>query len=111
MAYAMEVAYAFLRILVQTRAKGHSAVGAICYRFGLAAQSSFPGGDGVPRTFDYTHRTGIEQTGCALPGGASEGWRDPLEWAHRVEAADRRCINEENVICYQLDVNLSSASQ
>ena len=84
------VAYAFLRILVQTRAKGHSAIGAVCYRFGLAAVSSFPGTDGVPRTFDYTHRTGIEEAGCALPGGASDAWRDPLEWAHRVEAADKR---------------------
>ena len=90
MAYAMAMAYAFLRILVQTRAKGHSAIGVVCYRFGLAARSSFPGEDGVPRTFDYTHRTGIEQTGCALPGGASDAWRAPLEWAHRVEAADKR---------------------
>ena len=88
MAYA--VAYAFLRILVQTRAKGHSAIGAVCYRFGLAAQSAFLGEDGVPRTFDYTHRTAIAQTGCALPHGASDAWRDPLEWAHRVEAADKR---------------------
>ena len=84
------MAYAFLRTLVQTRAKGHSAVGVVCYRFGLAAQSSFPGEDGVPRTFDYTHRTGIAQTGYALPAGASDAWRDPLEWAHRVEAADKR---------------------
>ena len=84
------MAYAFLRILVQTRAKGHSAVGVVCYRFGLAAQSSFLGEDGVPRTFDYTHRTAVMQTGCALPAGASDAWRDPLEWAHRVEAADKR---------------------
>ena len=92
MAYAVAyaVAYAFLRILVQTRAKGHSAIGVVCYRFGLAAQSAFLGEDGVPRTFDYTHRTAIAQTGCALPHGASDAWRDPLEWAHRVEAADRR---------------------
>ena len=90
MAYAMAVGYAFLRILVQTRAKGHSAIGVVCYRFGLAAQSSFPGKDGVPRTFDYTHRTAVVQTGCALPAGASDAWRDPLEWAHRVEAADKR---------------------
>lgn len=84
------MAYAFLRILVQTRAKGHSAIGVVCYRFGLAAQSSFPGKDGVPRTFDYTHRTAVMQTGCALPAGASDAWRDPIEWAHRVEAADKR---------------------
>ena len=92
MAYAVAyaVAYAFLRILVQTRAKGHSAIGVVCYRFGLAAQSAFLGEDGVPRTFDYTHRTAIAQTGCALPHGASDAWRDPLEWAHRVEAADKR---------------------
>ena len=84
------MAYAFLRILVQTRAKGHSAIGVVCYRLGLAAQSSFPGEDGVPRTFDYTHRTGIARTGYALPAGASDAWRDPLEWAHRVEAVDKR---------------------
>ena len=92
MAYAVAyaVAYAFLRILVQTRAKGHSAIGVVCYRFGLAAQSAFLGEDGVPRTFNYTHRTAIAQTGCALPHGASDAWRDPLEWAHRVEAADKR---------------------
>ena len=88
MTYA--VAYAFLRTLVQTRTKGHSAVGAVCYRFGLAAQSSFLGEDGVPRAFDYTHRTAIMQAGYALPAGASDAWRDPLEWARRVEAADRR---------------------
>ena len=92
MAYAVAyaVAYAFLRILVQTRTKGHSAIGVVCYRFGLAAQSSFLGEDGVPRTFDYTHRTAIMQAGYALPAGASDAWRDPLEWAHRVEAADKR---------------------
>ena len=84
------MAYAFLRILVQTRTKGHSAVGAVCYRFGLAAQSSFVGEDGLPRRFDYTDRTAIMQTGYALPAGASDAWRDPLEWAHRVEAADKR---------------------
>ena len=84
------MAYAFLRILVQTRTKGHSAIGAVCYRFALAAQSSFVGEDGLPRTFDYTHRTAIMQTGYALPAGASDAWRDPLEWAHRVEAADKR---------------------
>ena len=84
------MAYAFLRVLVQTRAKGHSAIGAVCYRFALAARSSFVGKDGLPRTFDYTHRTAIMQTGYALPAGASDAWRDPLEWAHRVEAADKR---------------------
>ena len=84
------MAYAFLRTLVQTRTKRHSAVGVVCYRFGLAAQSSFLGEDGVPRTFDYTHRTAIMQAGYALPAGASGAWRDPLEWARRVEAADKR---------------------
>ena len=84
------MAYAFLRTLVQTRTKRHSAIGVVCYRFGLAAQSSFLGEDGVPRTFDYTHRTAIMQAGYALPAGASGAWRDPLEWARRVEAADKR---------------------
>ena len=83
-------AYAFMRTLVQTRSRGHSAVGAVAYRFGLVADSSFAGDDGQPRSFDYSARRGIAASGAALPAGAGEAWSDPLEWAHRVEAVDRR---------------------
>ena len=82
--------FAFLRTLVQTRSRGHSAVGAVAYRFGLAAESSFAGDDGQPRAFDYSARRGIAAKGAALPDGAAAAWRNPLEWARRVEAADRR---------------------
>ena len=33
-------AFSFLKTLVQTRARGHTATGAVCYRFGLAAAST-----------------------------------------------------------------------
>ena len=36
----MDTAFAFLKVLVQTRAKAHTAIGAVCYRFGLAATST-----------------------------------------------------------------------
>ena len=81
---------AFMRTLVQTRSRGHSAIGAVAYRFGLAAKSTFAGDDGQPRAFDYSARRGIAAKGAALPDGAAAAWRDPLEWARRVEAADRR---------------------
>ena len=81
---------AFMRTLVQTRSRGHSAIGAVAYRFGLAARSTFAGDDGQPRAFDYSARRGIAAKGAALPDGAAAAWRDPLEWARRVEAADRR---------------------
>ena len=81
---------AFMRTLVQTRSRGHSAIGAVAYRFGLAAESSFAGDDGQPRAFDYSARRGIAAKGAALPDGAAAAWRNPVEWARRVEAADRR---------------------
>ena len=81
---------AFMRTLVQTRSRGHSAIGAVAYRFGLAAESSFAGDDGQPRAFDYSARRGIAAKGAALPDGAAAAWRNPVEWAQRVEAADRR---------------------
>ena len=36
----MDTAFAFLKTMVQTRAKAHTATGAVCYRFGLAATST-----------------------------------------------------------------------
>ena len=32
--------FAFVKTMVQTRAKGHTAIGAVCYRYGLAATST-----------------------------------------------------------------------
>ena len=84
------MAYAFMRTMVQTRSKGHTATGAMCYRMGLAAESTIPGADGEPRQFDYTRRTGIAATGWAAPAGTDRSWRDPVKWAHRIEAVDKR---------------------
>ena len=103
----MARAFSFLRVMVQTRSRGHSATGAVCYRFALAAQSRFPGRDGTPRTFDYSHRRGIDARGCALPEGASDAWRDPIEWARRIEQVDtrkdaRQCRDDVVAIPYEL---------
>ena len=84
------MAYAFMRTMVQTRSKGHTATGAVCYRKGLAAESTIPGADGGPRFFDYTRRTGIAATGWAAPPGTDPSWGDPVTWAHRIEAVDKR---------------------
>ena len=84
------MAYAFMRTMVQTRSKGHTATGATCYRMGLAAESTIAGADGEPRRFDYTRRTGIAATGWAAPPGTDRSWRDPVKWAHRIEAVDKR---------------------
>ena len=84
------MAYAFMRTMVQTRSKGHTATGAVCYREGLAASSTIPGADGQARLFDYTRRTGIEATGWAAPPGTDTSWGDPVTWAHRIEAVDKR---------------------
>ena len=84
------MAYAFMRTMVQTRSKGHTATGAVCYREGLAASSTIPGADGQARLFDYTRRTGIEATGWAAPPGTDASWGDPVTWAHRIEAVDKR---------------------
>ena len=85
-----EMAYAFMRTMVQTRSKGHTATGAMCYRMGIAAESTIAGADGEPRHFDYTRRTGIAATGWAAPPGTDRSWRDPVTWAHRIEAVDKR---------------------
>ena len=87
---AMNEGHAFLRTTVQTRSKGHTATGAACYRMGLSGTSTLPGRDGGARAFDYRHRTGVVATGCAAPPGTDPSWRDPLTWAHRIEAADKR---------------------
>ena len=76
--------------MVQTRSKGHTATAAVCYRMGLAAASTIPGADGLERRFDYTRRTGIVATGWAAPPGTDESWGDPITWAHRIEAVDKR---------------------
>ena len=84
------MAYAFMRTMVQTRSKGHTAAGAMCYRMGLAAESTIAGADGEPRPFDYTRRTGIAATGWAAPPGTDRSWRNPVTRAHRIEAVDKR---------------------
>ena len=83
-------AYAFMRTMVQTRSKGHTATGVVCYCMGLAAESMIAGADGGPRCFDYTRRRGIAATGWAAPPGTDPSWGDPVTWAHRIEAVDKR---------------------
>ena len=82
--------YSFLRTEVQTRRKGHTATGVVCYRMGLAAVSTIPRADGTERAFDYTRRSGVVTTGWAAPPGTDPSWSDPVEWARRIEAVDRR---------------------
>ena len=82
--------YAFIRTEIQTRSKGHTATGAVCYRMGLAAVSTIPGADGTERTFDYSRRAGVVATGWAAPPGTDPSWSDPITWARRIEAVDRR---------------------
>ena len=62
----------------------------MCYRMCLAASSTIAGADGEPRQFDYTRRTGIAATGGAAPSGTDRSWRDPVTWARRIEAVDKR---------------------
>lgn len=86
----MNAGHSFLRIQLQTRTKGHTATGAVCYRMGLSGTSTFDGPSGEKRTFDYSRRTDIIATGYAAPPGTDQSWRDPLTWAHRIEAVDKR---------------------
>lgn len=85
-----EPAYSFLRVMIQTRSKKHTATGSMCYRFGEAGTSLFAGDDGEPREYDFTPRRGLGPTGCQLPEGADESWRDRGVWAHRIEKKDTR---------------------
>ena len=85
-----EPAYSFLRVMIQTRSKKHTAIGSMCYRFGEAGTSLFPGDDGEPREYDFTPRRGLGPKGCQLPEGADESWRDRGVWAHRIEKKDTR---------------------
>ena len=39
---------------------------------------------------DYTRRRGIAATGWAAPPGTDPSWGDPVTWAHRIEAVDKR---------------------
>ena len=131
----MDTAFAFVKTMVQTRAKGHTAVGAVCYRHGLAATSTletpvreWPSEAELrafdeaeqrrlaearktgtnaqrrrlrakllrtdpPRHYDYRGRVGIAASDAELPEGAAPHWRDPLEWARRVEAADGKRLD------------------
>ena len=65
----MTLGYAFLRTTIQTRSKGHTATGAVCYRFGLAAASTFAGEDGTKRVFDYTRRSRHHRYRLGSSGG------------------------------------------
>ena len=86
----MATPYSFLRTVIQTRSKGHTATGVVCYRMGLAAVSTIPIAAGAERAFDYTRRSGVLATGWAAPPCTDPSWSDPITWAHRIEAVDRR---------------------
>ena len=100
-------AYSFLRVMVQTRSRGHTASGAAAYRFGEKMESLFAGDDGQPREYDYTKRRGLGPRGCALSEGAGESWRDLRTWCHRIEKIDtrkdaRQCRDSVVAIPYEL---------
>ena len=86
----MNAGHSFLRIQLQTRTRGHSATGTVCYRNGLSGTSTFDGPSGEKRTFDYTRRTDVIATGYAAPPGTDPSWVNPITWAHRIEAVDKR---------------------
>ena len=82
--------HSFLRVFVQTRSLGHTAVGAACYRLGLAGLSRFRDTNGNRRWYDYRARGDIMYSGYALPPGATADWSDPLHWALEIEKCDTR---------------------
>ena len=87
---AMTRGYSFLRTNVKARSNGHTAIGVVSYCCGLAATSSLPGLDGRAKASDYTGRTDILATGYAAPLGTDGSWGDPITWAQRIEAVDKR---------------------
>ena len=124
-----------MKTMVQTRAKAHTAIGTVCYRFGLEARTTLEtpvrqwptdeetrafdeaekrrlaaakaAGEKTrprrllpklirmdpPRHYDFRARVGIVASGSAVPEGGAEAWREPLEWARRVEAADGKRLD------------------
>ena len=82
--------YSFVRTEIQTRSKGHTATGVVCYRMALAAVSTIAHADGTERAFDYARRAGVVATGWAGPPGTDPSWSGPISWAHRIVAVDRR---------------------
>ena len=128
-------AFSFMKTMVQTRAKAHTAIGTVCYRFGLEARTTletpvrqWPTDEETrafdkaekrrvaaakakgektrprrllpklirmdpPRHYDFRARVGIVASGSAVPEGGAEAWREPLEWARRVEAADGKRLD------------------
>ena len=77
-------AYSFMRVMVQTRSRGHHALAATAYRFALDVTAA----DG--REWHYARRGGVAASGAALPAGAANRWRDPVLWAEKIEAAEKR---------------------
>ena len=77
-------AYSFLRVMVQTRARGHHALAATAYRFAMDVRAA----DGRER--HYARRGGVAASGAALPEGAAQRWADPILWAGEIELVERR---------------------
>ncbi len=101
----MPAAFSFMKTVVQTRAKGHTATGHCAYVFGDAGTSTletpirnYSATDpkerrrvirmAPPRHYDYRNRKDIVFKGYAGPNGADDAWRDRHEWTRRIEAAD-----------------------
>ena len=98
-------AFSFIKTMVQTRARGHTAEGHVCYVFGERGTSTletpvrnYHAKDlrerrcvirmDPPRHYDYRNRKDVAVKGYAAPNGAAAEWRDRHEWARRIEAAD-----------------------
>lgn len=99
--------YSFLRVFVQTRSRGHTAVGAVCYRLALAGHSLFRDKSGNRRWYDYRARRDIMCSGYALPPGAHADWGDPLRWARKVEQSETRKnsrLIRDDVVCIPWEV-------
>ena len=98
-------AFSFMKTVVQTRAKSHTAEGHVCYVAGEKGTSTLEtpvrnlhAKDpkerrrvirmDPPRHYDYRNRRDVAVKGYAAPNGADDEWRDRHEWARRIEAAD-----------------------
>ena len=77
-------AYSFLRVMVQTRSRGHHALAATAYRFAMDVTA----GDG--REWNYARRGGVAASGAALPDGAANRWENPVLWAGEIERSEHR---------------------
>ncbi len=74
-----------LTATIVSRARGHSAVAAAAYRFGIALRD-----ERCARTRDYTHRGPLAHLEIMAPTGTAEWVRDRHALWNQVEATERR---------------------